>query len=100
MNYILVAAGVFLLFCLALFVRTGYRIMTGRDRVRLPEMEKALDRIRNAPVSAAEARKASEAGRRCVLCPSHELCDHWLEDPKGAPDFCPNMQYVDKLPRA
>jgi hypothetical protein len=100
MNLALAAVALFLLVCLALFVRTGYRIMKGQDRMRLSEMVKIFGKTIRAPVSHAEALAAGQAGRRCMMCASQERCDQWLKDPKGEPDFCPNRSYISELPKA
>ncbi|HYL88037.1 MAG TPA: DUF6455 family protein [Burkholderiales bacterium] len=41
----------------------------------------------------------AHAIRRCVLCPSLEECEHWLESAKtdGIDEFCPNAAVIEGL---
>ena len=51
--------------------------------------------------TARDPRGLGYAVRRCMLCPSVETCNDWLEQEKreGLEGFCPNARYIEKLER-
>ena len=55
-------------------------------------------RLANA-ASEGAALSFAIAVRRCVNCPSQELCSQWLDSGKqaGYVEFCPNAEFIEHL---
>ncbi|HZM32958.1 MAG TPA: DUF6455 family protein [Burkholderiales bacterium] len=76
-----------------------YRVMAADGRLRLWE---AMRRRRLAPEDAAgHERGLAVAVRRCVVCSSHQECQHWLDTRTDAPGaaLCPNVTFMENLAR-
>jgi hypothetical protein len=79
----------------------GWRRLTSREGDL--QIWRAMRRSGVAPQDAAgQEAKMARAVRRCVLCPSIDECNHWLDsgDREGLGLFCPNERFFAELKTA
>jgi hypothetical protein len=88
----------FLLVAALPFAYAAWRRVTNRDAEL--EIWRVMRRLGISPEATprSDARMA-HAIRRCVMCPSLEECDHWLEAGRtdGIGEFCPNAAVFEDL---
>lgn len=83
------------------FVRAGWQRLISREGDL--QMWRTMRRVGVAPEEVAgQEAKMGHAVRRCVMCPSIEECQDWLESGsrEGLGGFCPNAGFFAQLKAA